>query len=150
MCGVSRPIKRCLTGLLGGDNFLFFECLAPACPSPLVIRVMPLGGIGTGINTFPGSGWPTELVRAGAVDRDTTEDVGMTMICESAEHKIELELSVSGTTAPEEVTGTTAGKPSFSEFGAGSGDLASSEGPVEVIGKLKVMGFDEEEVITTK
>jgi hypothetical protein len=136
----------------------FFECKDPGCPPPFVIKVVPSGGISTGINTFPGSGWPSTLFRTTKtvegeetpIIRDRTEDIVISIICESPEHKVELELPFSGANEPEEVNGTAASKPSLSEFGAGSGHLESIDGPGETIGKDKMMGYEEEEVITTK
>jgi actin-related protein len=104
-------------------------------------------------------GWPSLLIRstkvsepeAGTPDiRDVAEGIVIHLICEAPPGTVVVNTRFSGSTEPEMVPGTSAGKPSFSEFGAGSGHLESTDGPGETIGKDKMMGYEEEEVITTK
>jgi hypothetical protein len=52
---------------------------------------------------------------------------------------------------PKLRNGVTAGKPTQVEFGAGSGELTSpTAGPEETAGATTVLGFNEQETISTK
>jgi hypothetical protein len=48
------------------------------------------------------------------------------------------------------VNGTSVGKPSKLGFGAGSTELACGGSTPSIIGKLKLMGMSESELITVK
>lgn len=59
-------------------------------------------------------------------------------------------LPFKSTWTPEPKNGTTAGKPSKIEYGAGSGELVNElVGPGKTFGSLATLGYTEQEVITT-
>jgi hypothetical protein len=114
----------------------FFECAAPGCP----------GTISVISERLP---WSAELFREGKVIRHATKGIELTTICTVKEAGQLFDLLFSGELAPEAVKGTSAAKPSFDEFGQGSGSLLSGEASGgEISGRLKMMGYEEQEVIT--
>jgi len=125
----------------GGGNgldeivlFDLYECTSATCEGTVTVTAALLP-------------WLTELV-AGPPIRDRVKGISVTVKCT----KPVVEATFTGELTPEIVNGTSAAKPSFAEFGAGSGEL---EGPVgigkaKISGKDKFLGFNEQELITVK
>lgn len=117
--------------------FDLYECRSAQCPKGVSV-------------TASGMPWPSELEEAPAgsnVIRDRTTGITVTINCEGRESVF------TGEWTPRFRNGTAA-KPSFEEFGEGSGELvsASNEGPsLKITGYDKMVGFEEgDEVITAK
>ena len=158
-------------GIDVGEDFQpFFECKAPGCPGEIKVfgradgNGIPaiLGGTGKLLGTFPLSinggkaVWKSHLVRSTNPEtgeaniRDVTEGIEIEIICEAPPGTVVLAAMFSGTNQPETVNGQSAGKPSYGEFAAGSGELISPEfGPGTTSGRDKVMGYEEQEVVDT-
>jgi hypothetical protein len=96
--------------------------------------------------TASGLPWATELfVDAKGVIRDRVKGVKVTVTCT----KPVVSLLFEGELTPKWVNGTSAAKPSFIEFDAESGHLTNGTvGEGKVGGKDKVLGFEEQELIT--
>jgi hypothetical protein len=145
-------------GIDATENFIpyFFPCEAPGCPGEIKV-------IGEGLSTTvagttflaPESWWPSELEVVEGVIRDKA---GLTATSPTKNVKVRIQCNIGtedvvntvyeGENFPQQVNGTSAAKPAFGEFGAGSGGLVSKEfGGSETIGKDKIMGYEEQEVL---
>lgn len=145
-------------GIGATENFIpfFFPCEAPGCPGEIKV-------IGEGLSTTvpgtsflaPESWWPTELEREGEIIRAKS---GETKTSPAKKVLVRIQCNIGtedvvntvyeGTNFPEQKNGASAAKPAFAEFGPGSGGLVSKEfGGSETIGKDKVMGYEEQEVL---
>jgi hypothetical protein len=140
-CKVSdaEVIENPLNGGPGVDHFIqlsFYSCSSPQCP--FILTVTP---------NFP---WTTELfIHPGIWEH--IFNFSLTAVCTPPSGPpfsytaTGLSLNVS------KPNGTSASKPSYLEFlGAESGELESEIGPVTIVGKDKMMGFEEQELITAK
>jgi hypothetical protein len=96
--------------------------------------------------TASGLPWATELfVDTEGVIRDRIKGIKVTVTCT----KPVVSLLFEGELTPKWVNGTSAAKPSFAEFDSKSGHLTNgSVGEAKVGGKDKVLGFEEQELIT--
>lgn len=119
-----------------GRVFVAYECIAPGCPAVIEVTAHKLP-------------WPSVLVEGEPI-RDETTGIDVEVKCFVPEGPVLLDVHFTGALTPATVTGTSATKPSFSEFGAGSGELSSEIGPGTTTGKDKVMGYVAQEVIDTK
>jgi hypothetical protein len=132
------------TGIDRIESFTpFFSCAAPACPAVNEVKAEKLP-------------WPSELIDEGeGVITEKSTGIALRVKCfvpattEEAE-QVMSNVVFSGEWTPSIQSGTSATKPSFVDFGAGSGHLESEDGPGETIGREKLMGYEEEEVITAK
>ena len=85
--------------------------------------------------------------RRAGVFRDRTEGIALRAICVGGESNVEFH----GALKPSIQAGTAIGAaPAKLEFDAGSGSLASAEGPGAVTAHLKLMGFEGGEIIRAK
>jgi hypothetical protein len=92
------------------------------------------------------------LSETGGVVRATSTGVGVRVKCYSGTESEEVLSNVvySGEWSPSVISGPSATKPSFDEFDAASGELLGGAGAATPSGKVKVMGFEAEEVISAK
>jgi hypothetical protein len=108
-----------------------------------------------------GSEWRSLLIGAGAPFRsestigspatETREASGMKFECYVGGAFAE-DIVFYGSSTPLHSNGTSGSKPSFDEFGAGSGELEASGGAVKgtITGKTKLLGYEEQEVLSAK
>jgi hypothetical protein len=91
--------------------------------------------------------WLSHLGTEGENIRVTIENIVHRVKCSSGPEEF-VNTAFKGTLTPRLVNGVSAAKPGFLEFGAGSGTLVSKEfGAAEVSGKLKIVGYEEQEII---
>jgi hypothetical protein len=145
------------------QNFAPYECAAAECPAEARVE----GIINNGKNENGSSGWYGQLVEQSGASRLETTGVGLEVGCwtappsgtgnVSAEERgtpvgtsISTPVPFCGTWTPKIKTGLSAGKPTKTEFGAGSGELVSPElGGLTVAGTLQTLGYAEQELIAT-
>jgi hypothetical protein len=115
--------------------FDLYECQAPECPKGVQV-------------TASGLPWPTELSEVAPVGskkfRDKIAGIRLTINCEGRVS------TFFGTLTPTWVSKSSTAKPSFDEFGEGSGELVSEEkAKLTLTGNDYVRGFEfGDEVIT--
>jgi hypothetical protein len=122
---------------------------------------LPNKGTGVGEESKSGPGWPSVLTEelAGTI-RAETNGVEVNIMCvKQPEGKLEKstkfdELGEAKGQRPKSVKGSSALHPGFLEFGAGSGELEVVGSGNTVSGKtegeVKVLGYEEQELINTK
>jgi acetyl esterase/lipase len=115
------------------------SCVAPGCPVRAEVRAENLP-------------WSSTLSETGGVVRAKSTGVGVRVKCYTGTESEEVLSNVvySGEWSPSVISGPTAAKPSFDEFDAASGELLGGAGSAKPSGKVKVMGYEQEEVITAK
>jgi hypothetical protein len=124
-----------LRGIDAVTQWHAYECIAPGCPGTITL-------IGENV-----SKWLTFLRRSGEAVQDQWTGVEMRNECTVGEEKAFNEL-FHGELFPTVHSGTSAAKPAFEEFNdAESGELTSEIGPASLVGKDKMIGFEEQEVI---
>jgi hypothetical protein len=119
----------------GKDNtevFVNYECKSEpeATCAPL--------GVKTEAKGLP---WATELA-AGPVDK--IKGIEITVTCNGTP------VTFTGELSPKVVNGTSAEKPSYDEFTTGTGTLTAPGLTATVVGKDKILGFENQELITVK
>ena len=110
-----------------------YGCVAPACESAG-------GKAEMAPEKLP---WSSVLIEEAALFRDKLEGIGLRAICAAREQSVLFH----GSLRPEATNGFLIGAaPSKLEFGAGSGSLESTVGAGELSGKMKLMGYDAEQL----
>ena len=123
------------------ESFNPYECVGSGCAAALDVKAEKLP-------------WSMELTEPeNGVIREKSTDVGVRVKCfiPATANEAEKVLSnalFTGESTPSTQDGPSATKPSFNEFGAGSGELSSELGPGRISGSVKVLGYEEQEVIT--
>jgi len=120
------------------ETFNPIKCSAPSCPAEIEVKA-------------EGLPWPSELEEpeAGLI-RDKFTGIKVRIRCHAGETNF-LNTVFEGENKPQVKNGTSATKPGFDEFGAGSGELISTEvGPGKTTGKAKTLGYENQELIGTK
>jgi hypothetical protein len=140
-------------GGAGIDHDLMFPilCEDEACPSRLLVHWDSAEEMFEAAEGFV----RTHLANPSGEILHSFADNAVTVKCytpatEKESEKVLFNVRFTGELTPKLSNGVSASKPSFTEFGAGSGELTSEIGPATVTGKLKMLGFTEEEVITAK
>jgi len=125
---------------------IFYDCVSAGCPGTITATAEP-----TPPNTITHLGWPTVLEEIGPGEfRDRGTEIKVRIKCVVGE-VTPLNTIFAGELAPLAKNGSSAAKPSFTEYDPGSGELISPEvGPGKTTGKDKSMGFLAQEVITVK
>ena len=129
---INRTLENPTGGGAGKDATLTFSpinCVAPGCPAEIEVKA-------------EGLPWPSELEEPEAgVVRDKFTGVKIRIRCHAGEINF-LNVVFEGENKPLSKNGTSATKPSFQEFGPGSGELLSEVGPGKTSGKAKVQGYE--------
>jgi hypothetical protein len=105
----------------------FYECKSEQCPAPVAITALKLP-------------WQTELIRNGNAIFDSIKGIELEFKCGGSS------VIATGELTPKMVNNN----PTYEEFTAASGLLSSPLGPVEVTGRDKMMGFENQEKIKVK
>ncbi len=103
-----------------------------------------------GLGPYGASAVPFNKEEVGVV-RDATSGVEVKLEC-YVNGQLEESLLFSRSSTPLEHGGTSAGKPTLMELGAGSGELEALGGSVKgtITGKTKLLGFEEQELISAQ
>jgi hypothetical protein len=129
-------------GVGASETFATAGCVAPGCPA--LIEVKP--------EKVP---WLSELVEIAGAIRERSTGIAVRVRCfvpatgKAPEKDLSNALD-SGEWTPSILSGTSATKPSFVEFGPGSGELLSEIGQAKPAGKINLEGFEQQEVITPR
>jgi hypothetical protein len=122
-------------GLL--DAFAFYDCVAPTCEAAKgLLEVIP-----------EKLGWTSVLIEEAGVFRDRIEGIALRAICVGGESNVEYHGALKPSVEPGTIIGAA---PARLVFDAGSGSLASAEGPGAVSARLKLMGFEGGEITQVK
>jgi hypothetical protein len=120
-----------------------FQCGGAGCPASTLAKAEDLP-------------WPVELSEpeAGLI-REQVRGVAVRVRCAVAATPGERERVLSnqlftGEWTPVNSIGTSAGKPAYDEFGAGSGELVGEAGAARTLGRLKLEGYEEQQVISAE
>jgi hypothetical protein len=117
-------------------NFAY-NCAAPNCEAA--------GGTVEAVPQKPA--WSAVLVEEAGVFRDKLEGIGLRVICAASALNVEFH----GSLKPTATNGTAIGSaPSKLEFNAAAGSLESTSGAGEMSGKLKLMGYEGQELIQVR
>jgi hypothetical protein len=134
-------IENPSSGTAGVDSIESFnptDCVSASCPGSMVL-------------TAEGLPWLTLLEEEAGVLRDHVAGVKVRAKCTIPGVGVVVNTVYEGELKPQTVNGTSATKPSFDEFGPGSGELVSAElGNGKNTGKNKVQGYEKQELITVK
>jgi hypothetical protein len=116
------------------DAFSAYDCVAPTCEAA-----------GGKLEAIPEKlEWTSVLIEEAGVPKDKLESIALRVICAASA----LNVQFHGTLKAKVKNGTEIGvAPSKLEFEAGSGALESTLGAGELTGKLKLMGYEGQELI---
>jgi len=120
------------------DAFFAYNCTAPACES-----------VGGTPELIPEKlGWPSVLsIEEPSVNRDKIEAIGLRVLCAASGTNVEF----NGSLTPKALNGTSIGAaPSKLEFNAAAGRLQSVVGTGELAGKMKLMGYEGQDLLQLK
>jgi hypothetical protein len=117
--------------------FFAYNCSTPPCEAA-----------GGRLEVVPEKlGWSSVLVEQQGLFRDKLEGIALRVHCAANGTDIQFH----GSLAPQVINGTSIGaSPSKLEFGPGSGSLQSTAGAGEVAGRLKLMGYEAQDLIQAK
>jgi hypothetical protein len=116
------------------DAFSAYDCVAPTCEAA-----------GGKLEAIPEKlEWTSVLIEEAGVPKDKLESIALRVICAASA----LNVQFHGTLKAKVKGGSEIGvAPSKLEFEAGSGALESTLGAGELTGKLKLMGYEGQELI---